>query len=475
MGQLLSSPIITPPTPVLREKPASNDGGRDDDSNRDNDNLIPILDKAEGHFWFPKNGNKIIDACGGAGVACLGHGRPDVIASMVDQLKEYQYVSYTHFASKPVQDVSDWLVRSTDGKMQKVFLMCSGSEAVEAAIKLSREYFLWTGEPQRVNFITRWESYHGTTMGSLSASGHVARRAPFEPVLLGARFHKISSCNPYRQQLDGESDTDFVARKVAELKAEFQRLGPDTVAAVILEPVVGAALGCAPAVHGYLRAIKALCEQHGALLVLDEVMCGMGRTGTLHAWQHEDVTPDLQTIGKGFAGGYMPASALLVGSKVASAMQRSSGRVFTHGHTYQNHPVVAAAALKVQHIIEENGLLDNVQVQGRLLERVLRKRLGQHPHVGDIRGRGLFWGIEFVRDKATKEPFAPELQVAQRVYLAAMKKFRVLVYAGQGCAGNGRGDHVMVMPAYDISSRMVASIAERVACAVEDAFQDISA
>jgi len=334
---------------------------------------------------------------------------------------------------------------------------------------MSREYFVWKGEPQRVNFIARWESYHGTTIGSLSASGHVARRAPFEVMLL-SQFHRISSCNPYRQRLEGESDTEFVARKVQELEDTFQRLGPTTVAAVILEPTVGAALGCMPAVPGYLAAMKLVCERHGALMIFDEVMCGMGRTGTLHAWEQEQIVPDLQTVAKGFSGGYQPASALLVGEKIAEVM-RQDEKAFTHGHTYQNHPVVAATALKVQQIIQDEKLLSNVRTQGRLLGRLLEERLGSHPNVGNIRGRGLFWGIEFVKDRKTKESFDPALQISPQIFRVALKDFRVLVYHGQGCAGGGRGDHIMVMPAYNITSRLVEEIVERVVGAVEVVFR----
>ncbi|KAK3357295.1 pyridoxal phosphate-dependent transferase [Lasiosphaeria hispida] len=429
---------------------------------------LPLLEKAKGYYWYPRNGERILDACGGAGVACIGHARKDVAQAAVAQMKAFSYVSYAHFKTKPVQEVSDWLINSTGGEMQKVYLMCSGSEAVEAALKLSREYFIWKDEPQRVNFIGREESYHGTTIGSLSASGHVVRRGPFEPILV-PQFHKISSCNPYRQRRPEEDDEAFATRKAAELEEQFQRLGPDTVAAVIMEPVVGAALGCVPAVPGYLRAMKVVCEKYGALLIFDEVMCGMGRTGVLHAWQHEMVVPDLQTIGKGFAGGYMPASALLVGAKVAELMKRED-RTFTHGHTYQNHPVVSATALKVQKIIQEDNLVSNVETAGHTLEQLLHKLLGNHPNVGDIRGRGLFWGIEFVQDKTTKEPFDPALQVAHQVFRTAMRDFRVLVYHGQGCAGGGRGDHIMIMPAYNMPETSILDIVERVACAVEKTF-----
>ncbi|EAQ91072.1 hypothetical protein CHGG_03007 [Chaetomium globosum CBS 148.51] len=380
---------------------------------------LPVLKKAKGHYWYPTKGPKILDACGGAAVACLGHGRRDIAKAVTAQMESYTYASYAHFQTTPVQELSDWLIKSTGGQMQKVYVMCSGSEAIEAALKLSVEYFRWKGEPERVNFIARLDSYHGTTLGSLSVSGHHARRAPFHPLLSPAHFHHIPACNPYREEdtttPPTTSPSAYLAHKTAQLEAAFTHLGPHTVAAVVLEPVVGAALGCMPAPAGYLAAMQAVCARHGALLVLDEVMCGMGRTGWTHAWQGEGegetlsgegmgmgVVPDLQAVAKGFAGGYVPASALLVGGRVAGLMERE-GRVFTHGHTYQNHPVVAAAALAVQRAVEREGLLGNVRVQGELLGRLLRERLGTHLNVGDVRGKGLFWGVEFVKDRGTKE------------------------------------------------------------------------
>ncbi|KAH6849816.1 pyridoxal phosphate-dependent transferase [Chaetomium sp. MPI-CAGE-AT-0009] len=439
---------------------------------------LPVLKKAKGHYWYPAKGPKILDACGGAGVACLGHGRRDIIKAVTAQMESYTYASYAHFQTTPVQELSDWLIKSTDGQMQKVYVMCSGSEAIEAALKLSIEYFRWKGEPERVNFIARHDSYHGTTLGSLSISGHHTRRAPFHPLLSPTHFHHIPACNPYREQTTTTttSASAYLARKTTELESAFSRLGPHTVAAVVLEPVVGAALGCVPSPAGYLAAMQAVCARHGALLVLDEVMCGMGRAGEgrVHAWQGESngdgVVPDLQAVAKGFAGGYAPASALLVGGRVAGLMERE-GRVFTHGHTYQNHPVVAAAALAVQRAVEREGLLENVRVQGALLGRLLKERLGAHKHVGDVRGRGLFWGVEFVKDRGTKEPFEPGLGVAERVHKTAVREFKVLVYYGQGCAGGGRGDHIMIMPAYNISAKLVAEIVERVAGAIEEVFR----
>ncbi|KAK4167540.1 putative aminotransferase YodT [Cladorrhinum sp. PSN259] len=440
------------------------------------DNL-PILKKAKGHYWYPVNGPKILDACGGAGVACLGHGRKDIVKAATKQMKAFQYASYAHFKVDPVLELSQFLIDSTGGEMQKVYLMCSGSEATEAAIKLAIEYYQWINQPQRVNFITRHDSYHGTTLGSLSVSGHHTRRLPFHSILSSQNFHHILPFNPYRQQSASESLSEFITRKLVELETRFLSLGPETVAAVILEPVVGAAMGCVPSPPSYLSGVRSLCDKYGALLILDEVMCGMGRTGRLHAWQHQSeqdssgniAVPDLQTIAKSFAGGYMPASALLVSLKITSVMNAQQ-RVFTHGHTYQNHPVVASVALAVQRTVQKQNLVANALKMGELLGKRLKYELGNHQNVGDIRGRGLFWGIEFVKNKATKEPFDAAEGMAQKVWKVAMEEFRVLLYSGQGCAGRGRGDHVMIMPAYDIGEKEVGEIVRRLKGAVVRVF-----
>lgn len=361
---------------------------------------------------------------------------------------------------------------------------------MEGAMKLAREFWVWTGQPQRVNFIACRPSYHGTTLGTLSLGGHVVRRAPFEPLLMREAgktgdtggdgtsvVEHVSGCNPYREQQAGETDGSYVARKAAELEAAFVRLGPATVCAFVVEPVVGAAVGCMPAVPGYLAAMKAVCARHGALFVLDEVMCGMGRTGTLHAWQHEtasgdDASPDIQTVGKGLSGGFQPCSAILAGRRVTAAMHGAGNALFTHGHTYQNHPVASAAAFCVQNIIQRDGLLANVRARGAQLGAALHVRLDGHPHVGDIRGRGLFWGIELVRDKATREPFPIGEHVARRIHeLALSPRFQLLVYYGQGCAGNGQGDHLMVMPAYTVTEKMLTAMVDRLVKVVHAFFE----
>lgn len=358
--------------------------------------------------------------------------------------------------------------------MARVYLTGSGSEAMEAAIKLSRQYF-YEGDKQtpRVNFIARESSYHGNTIGALGISGHIARRAPYTAFLMKNVYH-ISSCNAYRQQLEGETDLAFVARKAAELEAKFQELGPETVIGFIAEPVVGAALGCVPSVPGYLQAMKDVCHKHGALFILDEVMCGMGRTGSLHAWQAEGVVPDIQITAKGLGGGYQPIGAMLASEKVINALKEGGGE-FIHGQTYQAMPVQAAAALQVQRIIQEDNLLENVSKQGACLEKCLKAALSDHPMVGDIRGRGLFWGIEFVKDKITKEPFDPQLGVAQKISaLSISPKFNMTVYPGTGSADGVRGDHIIISPPYIVTEDDIKHIVNVITAVIHEVHEELA-
>ncbi|KAH8202462.1 hypothetical protein TruAng_003362 [Truncatella angustata] len=433
----------------------------------------PIAVSGHENYILLDDGRHILDACGGAGVACIGHGNKEVIEAMVAQAMNISYVPWGFFENSAKLALSEWFSSTSGGHFNKVYITCSGSEAIEGAMKLAREYFVWKGEMERVKFISRDESYHGITLGSLSLGGHMSRRAPFEELLL-SNVHRIPACNAYRQRLDGEPDTLYVARKAQELEDMFRRLEPGTVIAFIAEPVVGAASGCIPAVPGYFQAMKSVCDRYGALFILDEVMCGMGRTGTNHAWEQEGVLPDIQTIGKGLSGGYQPVSAILVGPKIHQEMQ-DRNVTFTHGHTYQDHPLGCAAALKVQEIITGDNLLTNVREQGQNLEKLLRQRVGDHPHVGDIRGRGLFWGIEFVENKQTKMPFDPSLQVAQRVHKAAMASpSDMAIYYGQGCAGDQQGDHIMIMPPYNVDSRTIEVIVEKAVAAIHQVFAAVS-
>ncbi|XDG01147.1 hypothetical protein ABKA04_000762 [Annulohypoxylon sp. FPYF3050] len=439
-------------------------------SQQDNDHSGRILVvEGQGNYLTLEDGRKILDGCGGAAVACLGHGVKEVTDAIAAQASTISYVPWGFLDSQSRRDINAWISQTSGGHFTKAWITSSGSEAMEGSIKLAREYFVWKGEPQRVNYIAREESYHGITLGVLSVGGHFNRRSPFQPLLLSNIYH-IPACNPYRQRLPGETDEQFVSRKAEELEQAFLKAGPDSVVAFIAEPVVGAAAGCLPSVPGYFKALKAVCDKYGALFILDEVMCGMGRTGTLHAWEQEGVVPDIQAIGKGLGGGFQPASAILASQKIVRQMEAKKA-TFTHGHTYMDHPVVCATALKVQQIIKRDNLLDNVKAQGAYLETLLRTKLQNHPHVGNIRGRGLFWGIELVKDKETKEPFDKTLQLAHRVHETALNApYNLAIYYGQGCAGQGTGDHIMIMPAYNVTQDVVDMIVDRFVAVLDDVF-----
>ncbi|KAL4752431.1 hypothetical protein BDW72DRAFT_67802 [Aspergillus terricola var. indicus] len=428
----------------------------------------------KGSYLLLEDGTKFLDSTGGAAVSCLGHGHEKIIQAITEQFKKIEYCHTLFFGTEASEDLARLLVDSTGGKLSKLFVVSSGSEAVEAALKLARQYFLElpTPQPRRTRFIARKPSYHGTTLGALGVGGHVLRRQPFEPILSQNISH-VSPCYAYRGKNDGESDADYVARLADELDAEFQRVGPDTVCAFIAEPIVGAALGCVPAVPGYLAAMKTVCEKHGALFILDEIMCGMGRCGGLHAWEQEDVIPDLQTIGKALGGGYAPVSGLLVSDKVVQAIDKGTG-AFRHGQTYQGHPISCAAALAVQRVIAEEQLLDNVKIMGGYLETRLRGALEGMQYVGDIRGKGLFWGVEFVKDKATKEPFSPETALAFKIQETGMKpEFGISLYAGTGTVNGTRGDHIILAPAYNVRKEEIDIIVDTTAKVLAEVFARI--
>lgn len=353
----------------------------------------PKVVRAEGLYVYLETGQKILDSTGGAAVASLGHGNKRVNDAIKAQMELFSYSHTLLFTSQVGEDLAELLCSTTEGHMTKALFVSSGSEAMEGAMKLARQYFLElpSPEPQRVNFIARNQSYHGVTLGALSVGGHVARRKLYEPIL-SQNISKVSACNAYRDLRDGETIDGYVERLADELDAEFQRLGPDTVCAFVAEPVVGGALGCVPAVDGYFPAMAKVCRKYGALLVFDEVMCGMGRSGTLHTWQQYDVVPDIQTIGKSLGGGYAPVAGLLINRSVVDVLDKGTG-AFSHGQTYQGHPIACAAALEVQKIIQEQGLLQNVRLASEVMMNYLHEGLDGHSHVGDIRGKGLFIGV----------------------------------------------------------------------------------
>ncbi|OHW96724.1 aminotransferase [Colletotrichum incanum] len=436
----------------------------------------------KGHYYVVEGGRKIFDASGGAAVACLGHGDKRVADAMIRQLGGIAYNPSTFFTTSVCEQLCQFLVDSTNGHMSRAFIVSSGSEAMEAAMKLARQYYLEKepAESQRHLFIAREQSYHGTTLGALSMGGHVARRAKFMPMLIDSVISHVSPCYGYRHKTPGESDKSYVARLAQELEDEFIRVGPEKVCAFVAEPIVGAALGCVPSVSGYFQEMKSVCDRYGALLIMDEVMSGMGRSGTLHTWEGEDVVPDIQTIGKGLGGGYQPIAGVLVSKRVSEALEKGSRQVFgvtrrfVHGHTYQGHPIACAAALEVQQIIRAEGLLGNVRSMGQMLSELLREGLRDVPYVGDIRGKGLFWGIEFVLDRDSKEPWPQEAQVAAGISdLGRTEEYGIVVYPGTGTVDGILGDHIIVAPPYTVTTSDVEYVAETVTRLIKGYFSSL--
>ncbi|RVK18634.1 aspartate aminotransferase family protein [Sinorhizobium meliloti] len=431
---------------------------------------LPVAVRGEGIRLFDAEGRVYIDASGGAAVSCLGHAHPDVLAALHAQLDRMTYAHTGFFTTEAAERLADRLVADAPDGLDHVYLVSGGSEAVEAALKMARQYFLEKGEPQRRHIIARRQSYHGNTLGALAAGGNEWRRAQFRPLLV--ETHHIDPCFAYRLQQAGESDTDYAARAAGQLEAKILELGADQVIAFVAETVVGATAGAVPPVADYLKRVRAICDKYGVLLILDEVMCGMGRTGTLHACEQDGVVPDLMTIAKGLGGGYQPVGAVLLSSAIFQAFSEGSG-FFQHGHTYMGHPMAAAAGLAVQEVIRRDGLLENVVSMGDYLERCLVERLGNHHHVGDIRGRGLFRAVELVADRATKSPFDPGLKLNARIKKEAMAR-GLMVYPMGGTIDGQRGDHVLLAPPFILNREDVGQIVERLGDAVDAAIASLT-
>ena len=425
----------------------------------------PVAESGAGVVIRDAAGKDYIDASGGAAVSCLGHGHPDVIAAMKAQLDRLAYAHTSFFTTDVAEELGQDLVAHAPARISHAYFVSGGSEAVEAALKLARQYFVETGEPQRRHFIGRRQSYHGNTLGALAVGGNEWRRKQFAPLLI--ETHHVSPSYEYRDKRDGETAEDYGARLAAELEQTIQTLGPKTVIAFVAETVGGATSGCITPAPGYFKRVREICDRHGILLILDEVMCGMGRTGTLHACEQEDIAPDLMAIAKGLGGGFAPIGAVLVGSKIYDAIARGS-KLFQHGHTYLGHPLACAAALAVQKIIRRDNLLDNVRQLGGRLRSRLGQRFGNHHPVGDIRGRGLFQAIELVADRASKEPFDPGLKLHARVKRAAMER-GLMVYPMGGTIDGARGDHVMLAPPFIAGTATIDTIVERLGEAVDAA------
>ncbi|QTP55630.1 aspartate aminotransferase family protein [Billgrantia sulfidoxydans] len=425
----------------------------------------PTAVKGEGHYLIDDQGRRYLDACGGAAVSCLGHSDAAAIEAIREQVGKVAYAHTAFFTTEPMEALADFLVERAPAGLESVYFVSGGSEAMEAALKLARQYFIEIGQPQRKHLIARRQSYHGNTLGALATGGNAWRRQQFEPLLIDVSH--VSPCYAYRGLQEGESPEAYATRLADELEAEILRLGAENVMAFVAEPVVGATMGAVPAVPGYFKRVREVCDRHGVLLILDEVMCGMGRTGTLFAAEQEGVTADLITIAKGLGAGYQPIGATLVSGRIRDAIANGSG-FFQHGHTYIGHATACAAALAVQTTIQERDLLPRVRELGEGLQRRLTERLGEHPHVGDIRGRGLFLGLELVADRATKAAFEPERKVHARVKQAAMQA-GLMCYPMGGTIDGRQGDHILLAPPFILAESHLDEIVDKLDIALRSA------
>lgn len=422
----------------------------------------PRAVRGEGCYIIDETGKRYFDGSGGAAVSCLGHSDAKVTAAIKDQLDLIAFAHTGFFTSEPAEALAERLAALAPGDLDRVYLLSGGSEATEAALKLARQYHLERGEPKRSRIIARLQSYHGNTIGALSAGGNMWRREPFEPLLV--KMSHIDPCYAYRGQREGESLEDYGLRVANALEEEILRVGPETVAAFIAEPVVGATMGAVPAAPGYFRRIREICDRYGVLLILDEVMCGMGRTGYLFACEADGVAPDILCIAKGLGAGYQPIGAMLCSKRIYEAVEKGSG-FFQHGHTYMGHPTAAAAAGAVLSRLVDDGLVERCRMMGERFDEALKERFSQNPYVGDIRGRGLFRGLELVADRETKRPFDPNLKMNAQLKKAAFAR-GLVCYPMGGTIDGKQGDHVLLAPPFIIEDAHIDEVIDKLSSAL---------
>ena len=425
-------------------------------------NLPPAATSAQGCYIYDKSGKSYLDGSGGAAVSCLGHGDPDIISAIKSQADQLSFAHTGFFTSEPAEELTELLIKHAPGDLDRVYLVSGGSEATEAAIKLARQFHIENGEPERKNLIARKQSYHGNTLGALAAGGNEWRRKQFSPLLINVSH--ISPCYEYILREETETAYEYGQRMAQELEDEILRLGPKSVIAFMAEPVVGATLGAVPAVDGYFQKIRKICDQYGVLLILDEVMCGMGRTGYLYACNADNIAPDILCIAKGLGAGYQPIGAMLCTSHIYECIENGSG-LFQHGHTYLGHPVAAAAANAVIKKLINNDLVNCSSEKGKKLSNMLESKFSQHPNVGDIRGRGLFQGIEFVEDRETKKSLDPDLKFATKLKMNAFEA-GLICYPMSGTRDGKNGDHVLLAPPFIIEDSQMDELIEKIDIAI---------
>ena len=425
--------------------------------------------RGEGCYLYDSTGKEYLDGSGGAAVSCLGHGDADVIAAVQKQVAELAFAHTGFLTSDPAEALAALLAQHAPGTLDRVYFVSGGSEATEAALKLARQYFVEVGQSQRRHLVARKQSYHGNTIGALSAGGNELRKRPFAPLLV--EVSHIAPCYEYTLRDEKESAAEYGLRAAQELEDEVLRLGPETVMAFMAEPVVGATLGAVPAVEGYFKRIREICDRYGVLLILDEVMCGMGRTGHLFACEAEGISPDILCIAKGLGAGYQPIGAMLCTDAIYNSIKAGSG-FFQHGHTYLGHPVATAAALAVVSKILDQHLTERSLRQGDKLSSALHECFGQHPHVGDIRGRGLFQAIELVADRETKQPFDPSMGLAGKIKSAAFEA-GLICYPMPGTRDGQSGDHVLLAPPFIITDKQIEELVSKLEMSLKNSLEKL--
>ena len=432
----------------------------------------PVAVSGDGVWLIDRQGNRYLDASGGAAVSCLGHLHPRVVEAIRKQAGTLEFAHTSFFTNEPAEELADWLVARAPEGFGRVYYVSGGSEANEAALKLARQYHVERGEPARVNAIAREQSYHGNTLGVLALGGNPARKELYAPIL-GLPVTHIAPCYAYRHRREDETEDAYGLRAAGALEEAILKLGPDTVSVFFAETVVGATAGAVPPAPGYFREIRRICDKYGVLMVLDEVMSGSGRTGTLFSCEQDGVSPDMITIAKGLGAGHQPIGATLVREDIARSIEGSDG-VFRHGHTYIGHPIACAAALETQKVVEEDGLLERVRSAGDMFTEMLASRFGQNPYVGDIRGRGLFRAVELVADRDSKTPFPRAKGLAGRIRKHAMAG-GLICYPGNGTADGVDGDHVLLAPPFIMSDDEFAMVVDRLDAAISGALAEVTA
>jgi adenosylmethionine-8-amino-7-oxononanoate aminotransferase len=427
-------------------------------------NAPPIKAVAsKGCYIFDDSGNRYLDGSGGAAVSCLGHADPEVVQAIQDQTSKMAFAHTGFFSSDPAEELAELLIKYAPGDLDRVYFVSGGSESIEAALKLARQYHIENGEPNRRHIIARRQSYHGNTLGALAAGGNKWRRDQFEPILINVSH--VAPCYEYIDKSNQEKTYEYGQRVAQELEDEILRLGSDTVMAFIVEPVVGATMGAVPAVQGYFKRIEEICKKYGVLLILDEVMCGMGRTGYLYAAEADNISPDILCIAKGLGAGYQPIGAMLCTKKIYDVIGGGTG-FFQHGHTYMGHPVACAAGLAVVQAIIDRDLLKSVKQRSAQLLNELKNQFNTHSNVGDIRGRGLFIGLELVKDRDTKKPFDPSLKIAANIKRSAFEA-GLICYPMSGTRDGKWGDHILLAPPFIMDEKQVVELVEKVAVSLK--------